>query len=101
MLNDSVRRSVSIPILSEGENVLAVSEVGAKLWSKDIIYRKFFEKGLAGVKDEIMGEIERRGGGASDFKEMLSTAEKKLKSQGLTREPVKKSKSKSKKRQLN
>lgn len=100
MLNDSVRRSVSIPILSEGENVLAVSEVGAKLWSKDIIYRKFFERGLAGVKNEIMGEIERRGGNASDFKEMLSTAEKKLKSQGLTREPVKK-KTKTRKRQLN
>lgn len=92
MLNDSVRRSVSIPIVSDGENVLAVAEIGAKLWSKDIIYRKFFERGLDGVKEDINKEIERRGGDHTDYANMLSQARDKLKGQGLLKEIVSKKK---------
>lgn len=89
-MQDSVRRSVSIPIVSDGKNVLAVAEVGAKLWSKDIVYRMFFEHGLIGVEGDIKIEIERRGGNEKDYSNMLGQAVGKLKEAGLVMEVSKK-----------
>jgi len=82
-MTDAVRRSVSIPIVSNGKNVLALAEVGAKLWSKDYTYRMFFEKACDEVEEMLKAEVVRRGGSLNDYTAMLTKAIDKLKSQGL------------------
>lgn len=92
----AVRRSVSIPIISNGESVLAVAEIGARLWSKDVIYRKFFENGIDGVKKEILEEIKRRGGSDKEYELMLNRAKNKLLAKGLLLDNSKNGKGKKK-----
>ena len=78
-MDDSIiRRTVSIPKQLNGDDVLAVIEVGGRLFSKDMIYQKFFEHGLAGVMEEIKKEIKKKGGDEKKFRELLKKASGKV-----------------------
>lgn len=72
-----IRRIVSIPKVADKEDVLALIEVGGKMFNKDLIYQKFFSHGAKGVKQEILDEIKTRGGNEKDFQKMMKQAQDK------------------------
>lgn len=73
-----IRRTVSIPIQINGDNILALIEIGGKLWNKDIIYQKFFELGVKGVIEDIRLEVLKRGGTEEQFNSMIKKANEKI-----------------------
>jgi hypothetical protein len=73
-----IRRTVTIPIVVNEDNILALAEVGGKLWSKELIYQMFFEHGAPLVRAAILKEIKKRGGSEKDFKSMIESAKKKF-----------------------
>ena len=77
-LGTTIRRTVSIPKYSHGESILAIVDIGGKLFNKDFIYQKFFEFGVGGVKNHILEEFIRRGGSKENFFKMLDTIQKRL-----------------------
>jgi len=72
-----IRRTVFIPKFLNGEDVIALIEVGGQVFSKEMIYRKFFEHGLENVRSEILDEIIKRGGTEKDFHTMMKKASTK------------------------
>lgn len=74
-----IRRTVSIPVQINGDNILALIEIGGKLWNKDLIYQKFFEVGVDGVKAQIEEEIIKRGGTKEQYTAMIERAKEKIK----------------------
>ena len=74
----AIRRTATIPVQHNKENILAIIEVGGTLVNKNWVYEQFFIEGLKGVKSSILQRIKERGGTEKDFNEMLSLAEKKV-----------------------
>jgi hypothetical protein len=78
LLDTVIRRTVSIPKrASSGESILAVIDMGGKLLNKEMIYQKFFEYGLNGVKNLLKEEVKSRGGNDATFAKILSDMNKK------------------------
>lgn len=73
-----IRRTVSIPKQLNNVNILALIEVGGKLYSKDLVYQKFFEYGLKGVMEDIQKEISKKGGSEKKFNELMKKAAEKF-----------------------
>ena len=69
-MND-IRRTVFIPQVINGEDVIALIEVGGRVFSKEMVYRKFFEHGLKQVKADIVSEMKKRGSTEKDFEQMM------------------------------
>ena len=78
MIPIRIRRTATIPVQHNKENILAVIEVGGMLVNKNWIYEQFFIEGLKGVKANILKKIKERGGTEKDFNGLLSSAEKKV-----------------------
>ncbi len=76
-----IRRTATIPVLHNSENILAIIEVGGKLVNKNWIYEQFFIEGLKNVKSNMLKIVKERGGTEKDFKEMLDKAKKKVDSE--------------------
>lgn len=75
----TIRRTVPIPKVVNNKQVLALIEVGSKIFgSKDVVYQKFFEFGFDLVQKDIIQEIKRKGGKDELFDEMLEFAVKKI-----------------------
>lgn len=77
-LDTTIRRTVSIPKVYKGNNILAIVDVGGKLLNKDVIYQKFFELGSDAVKEFLLKEFTDRGGTKENFVAMLESAQKKV-----------------------
>ena len=78
-LGTTIRRTISVPKYFNGESIFAIVDIGGKLLNKDIIYQKFFEFGVEGVKNYLQEEFIRRGGSKENFLKMLDTTQKRLK----------------------
>lgn len=76
-----IRRSVSIPVTVDDLNIIALVNLGGKLFNRDLTYQLFFKFGAKGVHDFLLAEFQNRGGSAKEFeikyKEMLSEVTKK------------------------
>jgi hypothetical protein len=73
-----IRRTATIPVNHNGENILAIIEVGGILVNKNWIYEQFFIEGLKSAKQNMLKIIKERGGTEKDFEEMLQEAVKKV-----------------------
>ena len=68
----TIRRTVPIPKVVNNKQVLALIEVGSKIFgSKDVVYQKFFEFGFDLVQKDIIQEIKRKGGKDELFDEAV------------------------------
>lgn len=77
-IENQIRRTVTIPKKVGNEDVLAIIEVGAKLWNKHIIYKMFFESAVSDVKKQIIEEIKKRGGDEKNYEKAIKDAQKNL-----------------------
>lgn len=63
----SIRRSISIPKQIGQDNILALIDLGGKIFNKDTVYSMFFELGFPAVKAHLLAEFKRRGGSEEQF----------------------------------
>ena len=75
----TVRRSVTMPKIVSGINVLALIEVGGQIFNKDATYTKIFEFGIPQLKEFLKKEaIEKGGITEKDFDNMLNDETEKM-----------------------
>lgn len=90
---DSIKRTVSIPFISGGKKILALTEVGGKIFSKEYIYGLFFTHGYDGVEKLVIETTINKGGTKEDYFTRLNEAHEALGSKyGITGKATGKSK---------
>ncbi len=75
--SDIIRRTVSVPRTADDLNVIALVNLGGKLFNRDLTYQLFFKFGAKKVYEFLKEEFIGRGGSLKEFeasyKEVLST----------------------------
>lgn len=73
-----IRRTATIPVKHNDDDILALIEVGGKVENKNWIYEQFFINGFKGTKEEILRKIKEKGGTAKNFEKMMNDARGKI-----------------------
>jgi len=75
----SVNRTVPVPIERGDKKIMALIEMGSKLFkSKTVTYTMFFEEGAAGVEKRLMDTIKSLNGDVEDYNKLFSQAVEKV-----------------------
>ena len=74
----TIKRTVTIPYMSENKKILALAEIGGGLFSKDYTYQLFFEHGYEGVAKTIKEAVVKRGGTVADYEKQLEIFHKEI-----------------------
>jgi hypothetical protein len=77
-VDTSIRRTVSIPRVIGKHPILALIELGGDVFSKDLIYQRFFEYGVEGVERDIQTELKKKGVADTEYRRMLDDAVRKV-----------------------
>jgi len=79
--SDIIKRTVSVPKTADDLNVIALINLGGRLFNRDLTYQLFFKFGAKKVYEFLKGEFIGRGGNVKKFetayKDILSTIKNK------------------------
>lgn len=78
----SIRRQTTIPKVISGRNVLAIIEVGGKLFSKDRVYQRIWELGISELEKELISEMLKVGKTEKDYDKLYQRAVKEVQTNG-------------------